>query len=155
MQAQQQAQLLNLNNVVGELAVQMQEWIQSGDQNENEQEQVQSKPVTRKSNFESRSKSRSKVNRSKSKGADKQSPGRLIGISRIKTQGQKFLKRIQELQKTLEVQGEALDLIKEDINHSPHRLPKSNLDRETASQRIAAENLRRHLEAKKAIEAAK
>lgn len=55
----------------------------------------------------------------------------------------------------MQVQGEALDLIKEDIHNSPHRLPRSNLNRETESQKLAAENLRRHIEAKKAAEAAK
>lgn len=96
-----------------------------------------------------RTQSRGRAQRSKSNKGDRQS---LSPDSRIRRQGQQFLSRIEELQKTLEVQGEQLVLVKDDLTNSPHRFPKSNLARETESQRLVSDNLRRQLEAKKLLQ---
>ena len=77
--------------------------------------------------------------------------------SKIKKQGQQFLTRIEELQKNLEIQGEALAFVDHDLNASPgqvRKMPKSNNERETVSQKIVGEQLKQKLEAKKAAEEA-
>jgi hypothetical protein len=68
--------------------------------------------------------------------------------SKMRKKGQDFLQRIEELQKDLEIQGESLAILQQDMQ--PEGIaPRTMKTKETESQKRAAEDIRRHNEARK------
>lgn len=68
--------------------------------------------------------------------------------SKMRKKGQDFLQRIEELQKDLEVQGESLAILQQDMQ--PEGVaPRTMKTKETESQKRAAEDIRRNNEARK------
>lgn len=66
----------------------------------------------------------------------------------MRKKGQDFLQRIEELQKDLEVQGESLAILQQDMQ--PEGVaPRTMKTKETESQKRAAEDIRRNNEARK------
>lgn len=68
--------------------------------------------------------------------------------SKMRKKGQDFLRRIEALQKDLEIQGESLAILQQDMQ--PEGIaPRTMKTKETESQRKAAEDIRRQNEARK------
>ena len=98
----------------------MKEWIVSTDNKENDATPGRAVNGVKGSGRNARSKS------AKGRVGKPGRDGSISPDSRLRRQGQQFLNRIEELQKNLEIQGEALNIIHDDLREdSPKRMPGS------------------------------
>lgn len=129
-----------MSNIVKLLADQIKEWVETEQKPSQEPADKKGSGVLRRGRLASKSKERK---------------GSVSPQSRMKLQGREFLAKIVELQKDLEIQGQALTMAGNVEESSPARgrLPKTNKERETESQKQAAEALKLQIQQKREAEA--
>lgn len=125
----QQTQLSNLSHIVGELAEQMRDWMQQS-KGEAMKKRATANSKVKMNNYtgakgtdtlaDKRSRSRGRLYRGQSK--ETLTAKSLSPDSKMRKKGEEFLSKINEIKQDLEVQGESLSLLQQDMQ--PEGIPK-------------------------------